>query len=133
MVATFTQNLKRRYKNLTFKTGPRFSFRPPKTFILGPEDTPNFELLSLHELGHALSNKYDYQTDIERLKIERLAWENAKNLCSEFGVSYDEEFVETELDSYRDWLHTKSKCPKCHLTRYQTPDGHYHCPHCDDL
>ena len=48
-------------------------------------------------------------------------------------ILFDEDFIETELDTYRDWLHQRSKCKKCGLTRYQTRDGVYHCPFCDNV
>jgi lipopolysaccharide biosynthesis regulator YciM len=35
------------------------------------------------------------------------------------------------LDTYRDWLHRRSACPECGLTRYQTVDGRWHCPGCE--
>ena len=44
---------------------------------------------------------------------------------------WDEDFVQEKLDTYRDWLHAKSKCKKCGLTGYQTKDGKYHCPRCE--
>lgn len=85
----------------------------------------------LHELGHARLEHDFYTTDIERLRMERAAWEEARRLCDQYAVEYDQEFVEMALDSYRDWLHRRSQCSKCGLTRYQTRDGKYHCPSCD--
>ncbi|MBR0403266.1 hypothetical protein IJI55_01825 [Candidatus Saccharibacteria bacterium] len=136
MVATttlkpsFRQQLQNNYPDFTFTDGKKFAFRPPKTIIIGPPE-PNDSLLLLHELGHALSRHQDYHTHIERLKIETEAWAIAKKLCRIYHIPYDEDFVESQLDTYRDWLHSKSICKKCGLTRYQTPDGHYHCPLCD--
>ena len=75
--------------------------------------------------------KYDYTTEVGRLRIEVAAWEEAKKLADRYGVDHDEDVVQGELDSYRDWLHQKSRCPKCGLTRFQTPDGIFHCPKCD--
>ncbi len=115
-----------------FKKGRRFAFRPPKTIVVGPEE-PGDSLLLLHELGHALCGHRDFLTDASRLKMEREAWEKARELAQVYGVSFDDELVERELDSYRDWLDTKSRCPKCGLTRYQTPDQMYHCPKCENL
>ena len=118
------------FPQFNFQMGKRFTFRPPRTIILGPLES-HYSLLFCHELGHVLADKYHFSTDVERLKIERLAWEKAKELCTHFKIPYDEDFIEEQLDSYRDWLHSKSKCPKCGLTRYQTKNGQYHCPHCD--
>lgn len=126
----FLASIKKTYPEFNFKQGKRFSFRPKKT-ITYSETENNFELLLLHELGHALNGDFSFKTDIERLKIEMNAWETAKKLANSLNVTYDEEFIENELDSYRNWLHKKSLCKSCGLTRYQTPDGAYHCPHCE--
>jgi len=124
--------LKINYPNFTFKEGSRFAFRPPKTIIFGP-DEPFWDLLLLHELGHALSGHQTYDLDINRVKMEMEAWEKAKELSLKYGVNFDEELSQEELDSYRNWLHQKSRCPKCGLTRFQTPDSLYHCPRCENL
>ena len=126
----FLKAIKKAYPNLVFKQGKRFSFRPKTTIFFDPS-AENFELLLLHELGHALNGDFSYKTDIERLKIEVSAWETAKSLAKTFKIPFDEDFMESELDSYRDWLHKKSLCKSCGLTRFQTPDSIYHCPHCD--
>ena len=124
--------LKVDYPDFCFRSGKKFAFRPPKTIIIGP-DEPDSSLLLLHELGHATLGHRDFYTDVERVKMERLAWEKAKELCQKYGIKYDEEIVERELDTYRDWLDKKSRCPSCRLTRCQTPDGQYHCPRCDSF
>lgn len=128
----FVQELKKIYPNVIFRSGSRFRFHPPKT-IYYVSSAENFKLLILHELGHALINKNDYKTDIERLKIEQKAWTKAKEITISLNLDFDESFAEQKLDSYRDWLHKKSTCKKCGLTRFETPDGVYHCPHCDLL
>ena len=65
--------------------------------------------------------------------MEREAWEKARELAESYGILYDTGVVEEQLDTYRDWLDNKSRCPKCGLTRYQTPDQMYHCPRCENL
>ena len=119
-----------KYPDLTFKIGQRFSFTPPRTITLGPKE-PFYSLLVLHELGHALCKHNNFITHIRRLAIEREAWDKARDLPHEFGIEFNEDFAESQLDTYRNWLHSKSKCKKCGLTRYQTDDGRYHCPYCD--
>ncbi|MBQ1387862.1 hypothetical protein IIY68_03680 [Candidatus Saccharibacteria bacterium] len=71
--------------------------------------------------------------DVERLRMESEAWEKAQELASRYGIEANEDLIQDELDTYRDWLHNKSKCRSCGLTRYQTPDGAYHCPRCENL
>lgn len=125
------------------------------TIFIGPPQ-PFFALQTLHELGHALSHHKDYTTHIKRLKIESEAWEVAKTVLENYQKTaktlqgsndpnekfdgknlenilpeWNQDYVEDCLDTYRDWLHAKSKCKKCGQTRYQTKDGKYHCPFCD--
>lgn len=118
------------YSDLTIRMGHKFAFRPPRMVMVGPYE-PSFRLLFLHEVGHAVSGHRDFVTDVERLKIEVEAWSEARKLADTYGVEVDESLIQSELDTYRDWLHQKSRCPKCGLTRFQTPDSVYHCPLCD--
>ena len=118
------------HANFHYQMGPKFAFCPPRTIIFGPYE-PHYLLLCCHELGHALSGHTHFQTDLERLKLERSAWEVARHLCHQYHIPFDPDFVEDQLDSYRDWLHHQSRCPRCGLSRYQTKNGQYHCPNCE--
>lgn len=132
MDATFLNKVRVDYPDFRFVSGKKFAFRPPRTIMVGPEE-PNDSLLLLHELGHAILLHQDYGTDMARLKMERAAWEKARELATVYGVKFDDEMVENELDTYREWLDKKSRCPSCGLTRFQTPDGVYHCPKCENF
>ena len=124
--------IKTDYPNFILKTGKRFAFRYPRTITVGPSE-PSEKLLLLHELSHALLGHKSYSRDIDRVKMESEAWEEAKNLASHYGVEVDENLIQDELDTYREWLHQKSRCPRCGLTRFQTPDSKYHCPRCESF
>ena len=140
--------------NSSQRTKPARKKVKPTIFIGQPQ--PFFALQALHELGHALCKHKDYTTHVERLKIESSAWQMAKTVLEKYQKTakklmksadssdvelgekivailpeWNQEYVEDCLDTYRDWLHLKSKCGKCGLTRYQTKDGKYHCPYCD--
>lgn len=143
----FIKRLKADYPEIKFRNKTkRFSYQlrgaVPVVFLGEPQ--PNFALLTLHELGHALCKHKDYKVDVERIKIESAAWERAKTVLLEYrkkaqtetGLAtilpeWDEDFVQDKMDTYRDWLHARSRCKKCGLTRYQTDDGKYHCPRCE--
>ena len=129
MDATFLAKIRGDYPSLKIIPGARFAFRPPRTVVY--DKTSSDSLLLLHEVGHALCGLYDFKTEVGRLKIEVMAWEKARKLGAFYGVSINEELIEAELDSYREWLHQKSRCPSCGLTRFQTPDGVFHCPRCE--
>ena len=130
MNAGFLEKIQADFPDFKFRKGKKFAFRYPKTVTIGPEE-PFFELLVLHEVSHGILGHRDFGTDIERLKMESAAWEKARELAAKYEVEIDEDFIESELDTYRDWLHKKSRCPVCGLTRFQTPDGVFHCPRCN--
>lgn len=89
------------------------------------------DVFTLHELSHALLNHQGYRTDIDLLKLERDAWEHAKKtLGAEYGVSINDNFIQDNLDTYRDWLHARSKCPDCDSTGIQTKSLYYRCLSC---
>lgn len=128
MDATFLAKIKSDFPSLKFIDGKRFTFRPPRTIVVEPDGEA---LLLLHEIGHALIGEYDFKTEVGRLKIEVVAWEKARELADSYKIAIDEDLIEGELDTYRDFLHQKSRCPDCGLTRFQTPDGTFYCPKCD--
>jgi len=99
---------------------------------MGPEED-FWGLLLLHEVSHAILGHTTFKTDVERLRMERDAWDKARTLAVEYRVETDEDKIQDELDTYRDWLHQKSRCPKCGLTRFQTPDSRYYCPRCEQF
>ena len=132
MDEAFLERLKGDFPEFRFKNGDKFAFRPPKTIVLGPPE-PFSALLALHEVSHAVLGHKTFRMDVERLKMESAAWEKARELADRYGIKINEDLIQDELDTYRDWLHNKSKCKACGLTRYQTPDGRYHCPRCENL
>lgn len=120
------------YPEFKFKSGKKYTFRPPRTIILGPPE-PFSGLLLLHELSHAILGHKTFRLDVERLKMESEAWDKARELADRYKIKINEDLIQDELDTYRDWLHTRSKCKKCGLTCYQTKDGAYHCPRCENF
>lgn len=128
-------SLKQDFPDFYFTYGKRFSFRPPKTIVIGPDEGEKTPMLLFHELGHALSHQYSYKTAVERLKIESIAWSEGKKAYQNYHSlpPWDDDFVEENLDTYRDWLHTKSKCKACGLTMFQNQDGTWECPYCSQF
>jgi len=117
------------HPDLEFVQDDIFFYTPPDTihFIV---DHPDKNLLTLHELGHALLKHVDYNLDIELLQMEVQAWEKARDLSLRYKIKFNPDLLESQLDSYRDWLYARSACPNCAMTGYQTPDRIYHCPTC---
>ena len=132
MNEAFLGQIQEDFSEFRFVSGKKFAFRPPKTIVLGPPE-PFSELLTLHEVSHAILKHKAFRVDVERLKMENEAWSKARELAGRYGIEVNEDIIQDELDTYRDWLHTKSRCKKCGLTCYQTLDGTYHCPRCENL
>lgn len=132
MNAELLEQVKLDYPDFRFISGKKFAFRPSRTIVFEPKSS-NWELLLLHELSHAILGHRSFSVDVQRLKMESDAWEKAKELAKKYDVEINDEFIQTELDTYRDWLHKKSRCPVCGLTRFETPDGVYHCPRCENF
>lgn len=85
----------------------------------------------LHELAHALLDHQQFKHDIDLLKIEREAWDYAKDVLGpRYNLSVSEDTVEQMIDTYRDWLHARSTCPSCSMTGVQTAEATYHCLGC---
>ncbi len=130
MNENFLKTITADYPEYNFYPTRRFSFRFPAT-IHYIKDADHADLLLLHELGHALLNHKDFPTVASRVKMESEAWSKAELLAKKYGVKYDNDFVQSKLDTYRALLDQKSRCPRCSLTRYQTKDQKWHCPRCD--
>ena len=128
----FLERLKTDFQTFRFVFGKKFTFRPPKTVVIGHEE-PFWRLLILHEVSHGVCKHKSFRMDVERLRMENEAWEKARELAVLYNIKINEDLIQGELDTYRDWLHQKSRCPKCGLTRFQTPDSLYHCPRCENL
>lgn len=125
----FLDTIKTAYPEFTFRPGRKFLFRPKKT-ICYLEADDNFRLLLLHELAHALLGHFSYDKSLERLQIERDAWEKTRELCEKHSVPFDESIAETELDTYRDWVHQKTLCKTCGLTCLEVSPESLYCPFC---
>jgi predicted RNA-binding Zn-ribbon protein involved in translation (DUF1610 family) len=119
---------------------PQFKFQPGKQEHWSPKtrtityqvtdstDEPSYGLL--HELAHALLGHNSYKTDFELLKLESLAWREAAKLGRKYGLKIDEDHIQNCLDTYRDWLHRRSKCPTCGTHVLQTDASTYRCFNC---
>jgi len=116
---------------------PSFCFVADQGFIWSPnEQTIFYDADSrdtaslLHEMSHALLRHQDYTRDIELIEMERDAWEYAKTLGEKYKVPIQENDIQDALDTYRDWLHSRSLCPTCKATGLQTKKYLYRCIAC---
>lgn len=83
-----------------------------------------------HELAHGLLGHRSYSSDLELLKLESDAWEKAKQLACSYNIEIDDDHIQNCLDTYRDWMHLRSKCPDCDSTSLQVSSTEYRCFNC---
>lgn len=84
----------------------------------------------LHEASHAILGHKDYETDFELVKLESEAWAQAISLGNEYDVRISKTYAEDCIDTYRDWLHMRSICPKCGNVSLQQDQKSYKCFNC---
>jgi hypothetical protein len=122
------------------KDFPEYSFEPGKQDHWSPKsNTITYKASAalkdvqygvLHELAHARLGHYTYHNDFELLKLESQAWELAAKTGKKYGVVISNEHIQDCLDTYRDWLHARSRCPACGMHVLQKDPHHYHCFNC---
>lgn len=115
----------------------QFSFQESDDFLWSPSNQTVFYVnieggyaYLLHELSHGLLGHADYTRDVELLAMERTAWDKALILAKTYNEIIGSDIVEFNLDTYRDWLHSRSTCPNCQATGLQIKKRLYTCPAC---
>jgi hypothetical protein len=116
---------------------PQFVFEPSSDFhwshkentIYFAKNEKNPSYL-FHELAHAILDHTTYKKDIELLGMERDAWDTAKKIAEKYSHIIDEDFIQDNLDTYREWLHSRSTCNKCTATGLQISKNTYKCIAC---
>ncbi len=131
-INSLVNKLKKAYPDIALKEGDAFRWAPhQKTVYFAKNSTKQDEKNLLHELAHALLGHADYDKDVELLHKEREAWDYAsEKLSGKFRVEITEEDVEEAMESYRDWLHSRSTCPECSMNALQQPKNTYKCTAC---
>ena len=125
------KRLKADYPEFSFEKSSSFSWSHVDKIIyysVGVEK--HNDSLLLHELSHGLLDHHDYKRDIELIAMESAAWDKAKKLSQKYNVEVNEEFIQDNLDTYRDWLHRRSTCPDCTATGLQVKKDSYDCLSC---
>ncbi len=118
---------------ISFQEGDLFYWSPKESTITykscleGPTDSWSL----LHEAAHAVLKHQNYSSDLGLLLLEVEAWEKAKLLGKDLGITIDEDHIQDCLDTYRDWLHQRSTCPRCSVVSMQVSPQEYLCHNCD--
>jgi hypothetical protein len=115
---------------ISIEPGEVFSWQHQIHTVTYREDDPCAEQLLLHEVGHAILDHRTYAYDVYLLEMERAAWDKALTLASLTGIKISDDVIEDALDTYRDWLHARSVCPRCGSTGVQDGQLNYTCLAC---
>lgn len=116
--------------NITAHNGAAYWSASQRTVFYNPRE-PHANWVLLHEVSHALLDHASYRKDIELLAMERDAWHYATTiLAPRYDLQIDTDYIEDNLDSYREWLHAKSTCPRCQLNGVEIASRHYRCAAC---
>lgn len=127
----FVAKLRQDYPAFQFVRGHQafWSARTGQIAYESDESTPSLWSL-LHELGHALLDHDNYESDADLLNKEVAAWEKAKQLAQHYGLAIEEDHIQRCLDTYRDWLYKRSSCPECGSHGIQHSEQIYSCLNC---
>ena len=126
------KQLRHDYPHFTFEVGEILCWSPAGDKIFY-QDVESDNAISglLHELAHARLNHQQFTSDLDLLKKEVDAWQEALQLATIYGLKLSAEHAEDCLDTYRDWLHKRSTCPSCHANGLQQDPSTYICFNCD--
>ena len=130
-ITSIISQLKNKLPDISFKPADDFFWNPSdKVINYDPENDSEIELL-FHEIGHALLGHKSFDSDVQLIAMERDAGDKARSLADEFGITITDDFIQSNLDSYRDWLHKRSTCPNCTAVGMQIKKSGYSCPACN--
>ena len=128
----FLKKLRADYPDFNFKRGRREYWSPKNHTIFYDQKQPltGVKFGILHELSHAILEHNNYSSDLELLKLESEAWHLAAKLGHKYNVKISENHIQNCLDTYRNWLHRRSKCPTCDMHVLQDSSSSYKCFNC---
>ncbi|HEX5796954.1 MAG TPA: hypothetical protein VFX86_01040 [Candidatus Saccharimonadales bacterium] len=118
------------FPTIKFIAADRFQWSPEEKVIYFVKETKNGEWSLLHEGGHMLCKHLNYTNDMGLLRMEVEAWAKAQKLAKKYGYKIDQKHIDKCLDTYRDWIHKRSSCPRCTLAGVEKETGRYYCINC---
>lgn len=119
------------FPSIEFRLSSRFSWHAGSKHISYRKLEDEKALWALlHEIGHAELEHSDFTSDIDLLQKEVAAWAKAHEIAKRYHIVISQDYVEDNLDSYRDWLHVRATCPTCYERCLQTDKHTYVCHNC---
>lgn len=132
-----TQSTLHKCKNLV----PYVDFLPANSFYWSPKNAsvyyvpdllkkPEGNWALIHETAHALLGHSRYESDYELLILEMETWEKSKQIGIKIHNKITEDHIQNCMDTYRNWLYSRSTCPNCSQNGLQISNLHYECVNC---
>jgi ribosomal protein L37AE/L43A len=120
------------FPNIQLIEGNEFYWSPRKKAIIYRQTKNKIrdQWTMLHELSHAILNHKSYNSDLDLLNMEVLAWDKAKEISTRYDINIDDDHIQNCLDTYRNWLHLRSTCPNCGIRTLQITKDIYNCHNC---
>ncbi len=130
-ITSLLEALRHDYPDITLEEGVAFEWSPRDRIITYDTGSSTAVEQLLHELAHAELGHMSYERDIELIAHERDAWHRAKTtLASRYNVVIADDIIDDNMDTYRDWMHSRSVCPRCEANGLQTGAHTYTCVMC---
>lgn len=127
-----TQSASDSNTELKFHDGEIFSWNHATNTICYDSTQENAPVYLLHEFCHLLLKHKNYEREIELIAMERDAWEKTVEIAERYNIIVPKDTIEDAMNSYRDWLHARSVCPKCQATGLQFEKLAYRCLACQN-
>ncbi len=127
------ESVKIDFSHLRFEPGEHFVWQPAFNTVSYVDDLLETESGSwslLHELGHARLGHKRYRDDLQLMMMEVQAWNEAITIARDYGIIIDEKHIDDCLESYRNWLHKRSRCIDCKTSSLQQDVVTYQCHNC---
>lgn len=126
-------SLRKRFPAIRYREGTIFCWSPKskEVYFIPSQHSQSAVWSLLHETAHAVLDHVHYHTDFELVRMEVAAWEEAKYIGKDLGITIDEDHIQDCLDTYRDWLCARSVCPHCNTRALQQASlKYYRCFNC---
>jgi hypothetical protein len=121
------------YPNITFREGDAFVWSPAEQVVTYRAKSIGQRAAAwslLHETAHALLGHSRYRSDVELVRMEAEAWHKAEVLATDYKAKISPDHIDECMNTYRDWLHARSRCPTCTQIGLQARRHTYKCINC---
>lgn len=125
--------LQKDHRDIQFEFSDKFMWSPRNNVVHIEANCTDMEAGTwslLHEVGHARLHHSTYRDDFELLIMEVAAWREAKSLAGNYDIQIPDSYIDTCLDSYRNWLYLRSRCVECGTNSFQENLEVYRCHNC---